>query len=316
LTKKLNKFEKQITPIFSYLISEIGESRDIYRFDIEKNDLIEAVEYFNLFKGNKKGFIKFNNNKRCKLLDISYFEKNIKNNWPIDKFWTKDDLLELGIIKQVEEINCQDFPYLLEDMSSTIEGLKEELINLLSASTKKHIITKEYELSELFYFPSIKGLTKTFIRNNTGEIPVYGGRQDEIPIGYIADNLKNVKYFENCLGWNREGSVGYVFYHQHKFTTNDHHRPLLIKDKYKNLIDPDYIKIALQELLFQQGFKWSKTASKEKVQELKIKMPIDENGDISLEIQNKFSERVNKIEEIKRKIQEKSNFLANIKIRD
>ncbi|MDR1226118.1 MAG: N-6 DNA methylase, partial [Prevotellaceae bacterium] len=315
LTKKQNKSNKQITPVFIYLVSEIGESRDVYRFDIDENDLIEATEYFNLFKGNKQGFAKVNNNKRCKLLDISFFENNVEHNWSIDKCWTKDELVELGIIKQVEEINFQDFPYLLEDMSLTIEELTEELKNLISAHDESNIVTKEYKLADLFDFPSIKGLTKTFIKNNSGTIPVYGGRQDEVPIGYISDNLKNVKYFENCLGWNREGSVGYVFYHQHKFTTNDHHRPILIKDKYKNVIDHNYIKFTLQELLFQQGFKWSKTASKEKVQELKIEIPVDSSGNISLETQNKLAERINTIEEIKRKIQEKSTFLINIKVK-
>jgi type I restriction-modification system DNA methylase subunit len=316
LTKKTDKKEIQKTPVFTYLVSEIGESKDIYRFDIEENDLIGATEYFNLFKGNKRYFAEFNNNKRCKLLEMPFFENNIKNNWSIDKCWTKDELFELGVTKQVAEINCQDFPYLLEDMSSTIDELKEELKNLLSINTGSNVKTKEYKLSDLFDFPSIKGLTKTFIRNNSGKIPVYGGRQDEIPIGYIADDLEGVKYFENCLGWNREGSVGYVFYHQHKFTTNDHHRPLLIKNEFKDVLAPDYIKIVLQELLFEQGFRWSKTASKEKVQELKIGLPIDDNGNISLEIQNRLSERTQKIEEIKQKIQEKSNRLINIKIVD
>jgi type I restriction-modification system DNA methylase subunit len=314
LTKKHNNAEKQIEPVFTYLVSEIGESRDVYRFDIFENDLTDASDYFNLFKGNKQGFSKINTNKRCKLIAISFFQDNVKSDWNIDKCWTNEDLLEFGLIRQKEEINFNDFPYLLDDLSLTLEELKEEFKNLFFITNEEKFDKKEYKLSTLFDFPSIKGLTKTFIKNNSGTIPVYGGRQDEIPIGYITDNLKDVKYFDNCLGWNREGSVGYVFYHQHKFTTNDHHRPLLIKDKFKNVLDPDYIKIVLQELLFKQGFRWSKTASKEKVQELKIELPVDEKGNISLEIQNRLSERARKIEEIKRKIKEKSNYLTNIKV--
>jgi hypothetical protein len=48
------------------------------------------------------------------------------------------------------------------------------------------------------------------------------------------------------------------------------------------------------------------------VQELKIELPIDKKGNISLETQNRFSERAQKIQEIKQKIQEKSNYLINI----
>ena len=54
--KKKNLSEVQKDPIFTYLVSEIGESRDIYRFDIEQDDLKEAVNLYNSFKGNKKYF--------------------------------------------------------------------------------------------------------------------------------------------------------------------------------------------------------------------------------------------------------------------
>src|SRR5205807_8547966 len=65
--------EKQTDPVFTYLVSEIGESRDINRFDIEQDDLTEAVELFNSFKGSKKNFHKFQEikpDKRCKLWKI------------------------------------------------------------------------------------------------------------------------------------------------------------------------------------------------------------------------------------------------------
>ena len=112
-------------------------------------------------------------------------------------------------------------------------------------------------LCDLFDFPSINGLTEDFIRRNPGNIPVYGGGMYEEPIGYIADNIAGVKYFENCLAWNREGSVGYVFYHKTKFSTNDHQRPLILKDDYKQSLDYDYLRIVLEQLLLSQGFAYS-----------------------------------------------------------
>ena len=57
LTKKNSNSELQTTPVFTYLVSEIGESRDIKQvLYFEQNDLYEAVELFNSFKGN---FINF-----------------------------------------------------------------------------------------------------------------------------------------------------------------------------------------------------------------------------------------------------------------
>ena len=67
ITKKNKPSDVQDTPVFSYLVSNIGESLDIRRFENpEKNDLNEAVNLFNQFKGAKKSF-KISS-KRCKII--------------------------------------------------------------------------------------------------------------------------------------------------------------------------------------------------------------------------------------------------------
>jgi type I restriction enzyme M protein len=85
ITKKNNVSEKQTDPVFTYLVSEIGESRDIYRFSIEQDDLNEAVVLFQFFKGNKKQFDKIleNRDKRCKIQPIEKFK--LDSNWSVDR---------------------------------------------------------------------------------------------------------------------------------------------------------------------------------------------------------------------------------------
>lgn len=56
---------KQTTPVFTYICSEIGETRDVNRFDIEQNDLENASDLFNMFKGSKMRFR--TDDKRCKI---------------------------------------------------------------------------------------------------------------------------------------------------------------------------------------------------------------------------------------------------------
>lgn len=68
--------------VFTYLVSEIGESRDIYRFDIEQDDLKEAVNLYNAFKGNKKYFATPNHDKRCKIVSINEFDSD--KNWSVE----------------------------------------------------------------------------------------------------------------------------------------------------------------------------------------------------------------------------------------
>ena len=36
--------------------------------------------------------------------------------------------------------------------------------------------------------------------------------------GYVKDNLKEIKYFKNCLTWNSNGSIGKVHYRLVKFS--------------------------------------------------------------------------------------------------
>jgi hypothetical protein len=173
---------------------------------------------------------------------------------------------------------------------------------------------KKVKISKIFEFPTIKGVTKKFIKNNEGKIPVYGGKIKEEPIGFIKDNLSGVKYFENCLAWNREGSVGFVFWHKHKFTTNDHHRPLILKKEFKKKLNLTYLKYIIQSFLMKQGFEWSKTAGKNKVSSFDIEIPIKENEEFDLEIQQNIANRYKKIEQIKNKLKEDYGKIRDLKV--
>ena len=172
----------------------------------------------------------------------------------------------------------------------------------------------EVLINKYFDLPPIKGLTKTFIDKNKGEVPVYGGKKVKEPIGYISENLDNVKYFSNCLGWNREGSVGYVFKHDNKFTTNDHHRPLILKKQFNDEIDLNYARYSIENTLLSQGFKWSKTASKEKVAKLTFKLPVNKDGIVDFNLQKEISLKLHKIENIKKVIINELERIENIEI--
>ena len=78
LTKKttvnicgVETLKRQTTPVSIYLCSEIGESRDVKKFDIPQNDLENASDLINMFKGAKTKFK--TTSKRCKIKDINDF---------------------------------------------------------------------------------------------------------------------------------------------------------------------------------------------------------------------------------------------------
>lgn len=112
----------QNTPVFTYLVSEIGESRDAKRFSINDNDLVEAVSLFNQYKGSPKTFI--SNSPRCKIISFSDFDS--KKNWMSDRWWTKEEKKNLGIEPATEEISEQEFVSLLKETNSLISEFLNE----------------------------------------------------------------------------------------------------------------------------------------------------------------------------------------------
>ncbi|OPY56774.1 MAG: putative type I restriction enzymeP M protein [Pelotomaculum sp. PtaU1.Bin035] len=322
--------QKQTAPVFTYLCSEIGETRDVYRFDIEQNDLDKAATLYNMFKGVRS--VLPIDDKRCKIVSIDEFYNG--SHWSVERWWTQVEKVALGIEDEVATVTVEDFITFVEDAVFTLTEFTELLRELVKKKsdtecreiensdissnyvTSKFPHFKKVKISELFELPKIKGVTKKFIRDNNGTIPVYGGRQNEEPIGFIADELEGVKYFENCLAWNREGSVGYVFFHNHKFTTNDHHRPMILKTAYIGKIDLMYIRAVLEKLLLSSDdFAWSKTASKEKISKIEISIPIDDCGNFDLKAQHLIAGQFTLLDDMRDEIEKKYRKITDCDVR-
>jgi hypothetical protein len=111
--------------VFTYLVSEIGETRDVYRFDIDQNDLNEAVTLFSFFKGNKGGFAKINVDKRCKIQPINKFVPD--GYWSVDRWWTKEEQIELGIVEEDKTVDVSAFSEIINDTSETLREYSDLL---------------------------------------------------------------------------------------------------------------------------------------------------------------------------------------------
>ena len=94
----------------------------------------------------------------------------------------------------------------------------------------------------------VSKFTKTFIDKNKGTIPVYSASKfpENVDYGYVKDNLKGVKYFENSLTWNIDGSIGKVYYRQGKFSLSEKVIPLIIQEELKKNLDLIYLKYAIE----------------------------------------------------------------------
>ena len=87
-----------------------------------------------------------------------------------------------------------------------------------------------------------------------------------------------------------------------------------VQSEYRPILDYEYMKNAVENVLLSQGFRWSKTASKEKVAKLYVKVPITKNGIFDLQKQREIAEKYKKVDEIKKNIKSELEKIENIKV--
>ena len=167
--------------------------------------------------------------------------------------------------------------------------------------------------------------TKTVINNNKGSIPVYGASKefDDAGYGYVKDNLvienKNaskklsVKYFENCLTWNIDGSLG-LHYRKGRFCLSEKVIPLILHENMRDKIDLDFLRHSILNSPELYDFGFNNKSSKSKLKVIKINIPLTKSGDIDIYKQKLISEKYNEIDQIKEKIIHSINQLINTRI--
>lgn len=128
---KRTDFEKNMDqpyPVFTYLCSTIGETMDTYRFDIEENDLKDAVSLYTLYKSVKDHQIvidAIDGNSRAKLLEIDRFDS--ESNWDINLFWTDEEKEKLGIKKKDNIMSVDELDTYISELINDIKDYQEAI---------------------------------------------------------------------------------------------------------------------------------------------------------------------------------------------
>lgn len=130
ITKKNAGVDSQNFPVFTYLVSNIGETLDVNRFETKgKSDLEKAKDLYNSFKGNPNHFpIQEIGDVRCKLQPIDRFIK--EKIWDIDKWWTKNERIEIGVLKEEDRLTVKEFRDKLDEFISKVKDYKKLLENI------------------------------------------------------------------------------------------------------------------------------------------------------------------------------------------
>jgi type I restriction enzyme M protein len=326
ITKKVErssierKEHKQTEPVFSYLVSNTGETLDVKRFPKEENDLLEVVSLFNQFKGAKKSFR--SQSKRCKIQPIDRFDPTTY--WSIDRWWTKDEKIDLGIEEEGIEMSRDDFIDLLKSRNQEFSHLIDEIQSLFSHSNLNlsNIRYRTISLSDSNYFKlSIgKRVTQPQLRTNPNysvdsdenhRIPIYSANVFK-PFGYCSSS--NISDFDHSyVIWGIDGNFDLNLMHiGNAFATTDHCGYIKILD---NRISPEYLQTILSQRKYELGFDRSLRASLENVSLVDVDIPVNSSGKFDVDAQIRIISHHQPFNEIQQRLEEISSEISGKQIK-
>lgn len=298
---------KQTTPVFTYLCSEIGETRDVYRFDIDQNDLEIASDLLNMFKGAKAKFK--TDDRRCKIVDIESFYNG--THWSVDRWWTREEKIALGIEDNIETVSLEDYIGMVSDTASTLMEFDEPLRELVK---KKSAIVSSVEVSlndkTLFDLSIGKRLLRKDYMGASGRIPAYSSN---VFCPFVYTSYSNVEDFSvPYVLWGIDGTFEFnVMPIGEQFAYTDHCGVIKIKNPK---INPYYLAYTLEENKHKYGFDRGLRASLSNMKSVKVSIPVDASGEFDESAQASIADSMLGMRQIRNNLSEKRTNIADIKV--
>lgn len=309
IEKKQDKHIKQKFPVFTYLVSNIGETLDVKRFEIKENDLYEAVSLFNQYKGLKEngdvGKILEGQSKRCKIQPIEKFDP--ERHWSVDRWWNREEKIALGIEDEVQEIQVEEF---INNINSTVDELRNlaiqssEILKKKSKEEARKFVS--ISLGDTAYFNTAIGerlLKRDLFQNDSNPkavIPAYSANVFK-PFGYVEES--NITRLENpYILWGIDGDFDLTYIERgSKFASTDHCGTIEILNKK---INPEYLLFALNLKKYEYGFDRGLRSNLVNVRRVEISIPLDEEGGFDMAEQEVLVKRLSKLHSVQKRIEE------------
>lgn len=305
---------KQTTPVFAYLCSEIGETRDMYRFSIEQNDCESAANCFNSFKGSKDSYV--STDPRCKLFDIDVLKSGLS--WSVDRWWTPEEKVALGIKEGRVSVTPSEFSVLMGDLSEKFHDLQ---MLTCESDGRSDIAWKSVRLDdeEIFELSS-----KSISKNRTelhmidtgkeGDIPVYSAQN--APVAYIKqlkDTFPVMATPESkvlSFASNGDGSAGrnFVLHDKPFYISRDR---VYVRAKRSDVL-VEFVYVQLMDMKERFGFNHAYKANRKNVGSIEIRLPLSSTSGFDVGMQMSFSKENEFISAAKDFVSQEKEMLLNI----
>ena len=271
ITKKHSPQDVQSEPVFTYLVSNIGEQlTSVKRTRIDDNDLPEMETLFRTFAANRRraslnGTIE--RARRCKIVSIDAF---IGSHWVIDRWWTRAEKIEMGA---VEDIEVPELDHVLRRMARFEDLLRSHnsMVGGMAAAPDR---TLQIDLGDESLFSLSIG--KRVLRKDllAEGVPTYSTNVFE-PMGFLPDSNGN-SYESASILWGIDGNFDFNLIPAGvSFCTTDHCGTIHIRDP--GLV-PEYVLYALFCQREEESFDRSFRPSLANMRRFSIEVPIDDEG--------------------------------------
>lgn len=248
-------------------------------------------EPFEYITGNKMYYIKDKHfNRYVCLFLINVLNSNIQEKYGYARGLTAERFKKERILLPVNDKNEPDFEF----MEEYIKNIEKNLINKyrehlnkltelrggIELKNSNELKWAPFQLEELGKIISGKDIYED--ERIIGDIPYITSKSEDNGIGHYIKNTNNTLQ-SNAISINRNGAVGYAFYHPYKaLYSNDCRKFVINKSKYVSLFIVNQIK--LQKDIFNYGYKMGTN----RLKKTKIMLPVINNGDINYEYMEKY----------------------------
>lgn len=291
--KKQVEGSKQTDPVFSYLVTEVGETRDAKRFVIASNDLPLMAERFRTFQGNPSKFE--TDDVRCKLFPIADFKPD--EHWLVNKWWSREERERLGDIDEETFIAPAALGLLLKETGKTLDRHSLALSALETKAAVHQTMTVSLGDTELFRMGiGTRVLKRELFYGKGGSVPLYSANVEVgKEHGYVA--VSNLPDFDHpSLLWSIDSDFNMTVRQAGDvFATTDHCGRLEILD---DRLDPVYCHAAIiygYGRLY--GFDRVTRPSLQRMRKVTFRVPVAADGSFDLAAQRALASEYTAIQD-------------------
>ena len=311
ITKKHSPEVVQESPVLTYFVREIGETRDTERLPT-RNDLVHMVADFVVFMANKGNFEA--STSFCKVLPITALDP--ANRWDVDYLWSPKELAALGVV----DTNVRSVDGVVTELEQITAELTqtEEKLRQLFVDVDDYM---ELHLSNTRYFRIHRGkrVTKSQCRQFPGDVPVVAsGRHESSYLGTISEEYvvrEGLRMFGSSTKMVTIGATGAVGTvnrrREDRWLLHDDALALEILD---GDIIPRYFRYELQRVIDRARFDYTAKLYRERLAALVVTVPLGRDGTFDVDRQEQIADMYREKENMERMLRALSERFRSVSL--